>query len=241
MLGVILPPWVHDGGTDKVIERLASPQLRAKMIEDIEKGLPGWDNFIDFAGLDQIFVTSAKTAANQDAVGKNLIELGRMRGKDPYNATFDLLQEEENAVGMVDFYGAEEHVIRLMNHPMQNVCTDGLMGAGKPHPRVYGAFPRVLGKYVRQAKVLPLEQAVRKMTGKPAEVLGLKDRGLIREGFAADLTIFDPDAAIDKGTYVEPVQFPDGILHVMVNGQWAVRDGTETEARSGRVLRKGRA
>jgi N-acyl-D-amino-acid deacylase len=240
MLGVILPPWVHDGGTDKVIERLGSPQLRAKMIEDIERGIPGWDNFIDFAGLDQIFVTSVVTQANQDAVGKNLIELGRMRGKDPYNATFDLLQQEENAVGMVDFYGTEEHVVRLMTHPMQNVCTDGLMGAGKPHPRVYGAFPRVLGKYVRDEKVMSLPEAIGKMTGKPAEVLGLKDRGLLRPGFAADLVIFDPVSVADKGTYVEPAQFPDGIRHVMVNGGWAVRHGEETGSRYGQVLRKGR-
>lgn len=238
MLGVILPPWVHDGGTDKVIERLGSPAMRARMIEDIEKGIPGWDNFIDFAGLDQIFVTSAKSARNQDAVGKSLVELGELRGKDPYNATFDLLEQEENAVGMVDFYGVEEHVIRVMNHPMQNVCSDGLMGAGKPHPRVYGAFPRVLGKYARDNRSLPLELAVRKMTGKPAEVMGLKDRGLVKAGYAADLTIFNADTVIDKGTYVDPVQFPEGILHVMVNGQWAVKDGQETGARSGRVLRK---
>jgi N-acyl-D-amino-acid deacylase len=241
MLGVILPPWVHDGGTDKVIERLASPQLRARMIEDIEKGIPGWDNFIDFAGLDQIFVTSAKTAGNQDAIGKSLVELGRMRGRDPYNATFDLLQEEENAVGMVDFYGVEEHVIRLLKHPMQNVCSDGLMGPGKPHPRVYGAFPRVLGKYARETKALSLAEAVRKMTGKPAHVLGLEDRGLVRAGFMADLTVFDPASVIDRGTYVEPIQFPEGIVHVMVNGRWAVLNGKETGARSGRALRKGRA
>ena len=98
------------------------------MIDDIQQGIPGWDNFIDFAGLDQIFVTSVKTTKNQDAVGLNLVQLGELRGKDPYNATFDLLFEEENAVGMVDFYGTEEHVIKFLCRPEQNVCTDGLMG-----------------------------------------------------------------------------------------------------------------
>lgn len=140
MLGVILPPWVHDGGTDKLLKRLEDPQLRKKMVEDIKKGIPGWDNFIDFAGLDQIFVTSVKTKANEAVIGKNLIEIGELRGKNPYDAVFDLLYEEENAVGMVDFYGTEEHVIRFLNRPEQNVCTDGLLG-GKPHPRVFGTSP----------------------------------------------------------------------------------------------------
>ncbi len=239
MLGVILPPWVHDGGTDKLLERLASPELRQRMIQDIEQGIPGWDNFIDFAGMDQIFVTSVKTSKNADAVGKNLVELGVMRGKDAYQAVFDLLYEEENAVGMVDFYGTEEHVKKLLARPEQNVCSDGLMGAGKPHPRVYGAFPRVLGKYVREEGTLSLEAAVRKMTGKPADVLGLTDRGYLHTGKAADLVIFDAAQVEDQGTFVEPVQYPRGISSVMVNGAWAVWEGKETGVFSGQVLKKG--
>ncbi|WP_284960858.1 N-acyl-D-amino-acid deacylase family protein [Citrobacter portucalensis] len=238
MLGVILPPWVHSGGTDKLLERLASPELRAKMIDDIQQGIPGWDNFIDFAGLDQIFVTSVKTAKNQDAVGLNLVQLGELRGKDPYNATFDLLFEEENAVGMVDFYGTEEHVIKFLCRSEQNVCTDGLMGAGKPHPRVFGAFPRVLGKYVREEGCLSWEAAIRKMTGKPAEVLGLQDRGLLKVGYAADIVMFDPNTITDKGTFVEPNQYPEGIEIVMVNGRIALINGTESYACSGTVIRK---
>jgi N-acyl-D-amino-acid deacylase len=237
MLGVILPPWVHAGGTDKLLERLADPELRKKMIEDIEKGIPGWDNFIDFAGLDQIFVTSVKTDKNLDAVGKNLVELGQMRGKDPYNATFDLLYEEENAVGMFDFYGTEEHVIKFLCRPEQNVCTDGLMGKGKPHPRVYGAFPRVLGRYVREKKCLSWEAAIRKMTGKPAEVLHLTDRGLLRAGYAADILVLNPETIIDKGTFIDPHQYPEGIDAVMVNGSFALIKGIESYARSGKVLR----
>ncbi|GKX53318.1 N-acyl-D-amino-acid deacylase family protein [Budvicia aquatica] len=238
MLGVILPPWVHSGGTDKLLERLESPELREKMIADIKQGIPGWDNFIDFAGLDQIFVTSAKTAKNQDAVGLNLIQLGELRGKDPYNATFDLLYEEDNAVGMVDFYGTEEHVIKFLCRPEQNVCTDGLMGAGKPHPRVFGAFPRVLGKYVREENCLSWEAAIRKMTGKPAEVMGLKDRGLIKVGYAADIVMFNPETIMDKGTFIEPNQYPEGIDIVMVNGRLALINGIESYACSGSVIRK---
>ncbi len=161
-----------------------------------------------------------------------------MRGKDPLEATYDLLYQESNAVGMVDFYGLEEHVKAFMNRPEMNVCTDGLLG-GKPHPRVYGAFPRVLGKFVLGEKVMKIEDAVRKMTGRPAEVFGLKDRGLLKKGMAADVVVFDPDSIIDNGTYTEPRQYPLGIHVVIVNGKRAVRGGKLVEGvLAGKVLRK---
>ena len=237
MLGVILPPWVHDGGTNKVLERLADPALRKKMVYDIEHGIPGWDNFVEFAGLDKIFVTSVKHRENEDAVGLSLVELGRLRGKDPYEATFDLLLQEENAVGMVDFYGTEEHVQRFMKRPEMNACTDGLLG-GKPHPRVYGAFPRILGKYVREDKALTLEEAIYKMTKKPATTFNMTRRGELAVGNVADITVFDPDTVIDRGTFTDPVQFPAGIEYVMVNGELAVAGGEHTGTRAGHVLRK---
>lgn len=237
MLGVILPPWVHDGGTNKVIERLNDPELRKKMVYDIEHGIPGWDNFVDFAGLDNIYVTSVKTDKNKDAIGLSLTQLGELRHKDPYDATFDLLRDEENAVGMVDFYGTEDHVKLFMKRPEMNVCTDGLLG-GKPHPRVYGAFPRVLGKYVREEKALTLEQAVYKMTGKPAATFNIKNRGQIAEGNYADITVFNPDTVIDKGTFTDPAQYPEGIEYVMVNGVLEVALGKHTGKRNGVVLRK---
>lgn len=237
MLGVILPPWVHDGGTDNVLKRLADPELRVKMVYDIEHGIPGWDNFVEFAGLDQIFVTSVKYEKNQDAIGLNLIQLGELRGKDPYEATFDLLLEEENAVGMVDFYGTEEHVQLFMKRPEMNACTDGLLG-GKPHPRVFGAFPRILGKYVREDKALSLESAIYKMTKKPATTFNIEKRGEIKEGYYADITIFNPDTVIDKGTFTDPIQYPEGIEYVLINGKVTVLRGTHVGARNGKVLRK---
>lgn len=237
MMGAILPPWVHDGGTDKEVERLKDPELRKRMVHDMEHGIHGWDNFVDFAGFENIFVTSVKTEKNEDAVGLSIIELAKLRGTDPYTAAFDLLMEEENAVGMVDFYGIEEHVIRFMLRPEMNVCTDGLLCPGKPHPRLYGSFPRVLGKYVREEKVLTLEQAVFKMTGKPASVLSLKDRGLIKDGYWADITVFDPETMIDKGTYTDPIQFPEGIAYVIVNGEIAVDHGKHTGVLKGHVIR----
>lgn len=240
MMGAILPPWVHDGGTDKAVARLADPELRKKMVSDMENGIPGWDNFVDFAGFENIYVTSVKTEENADAVGLSIVELAKKRGTDPYTAAFDLLLQEENAVGMVDFYGTEEHVRRFMRRPEMNVCTDGLLCPGKPHPRLYGSFARVLGRYARKEGVLTLEEAVRKMTGKAAQVLSLKDRGLIREGMHADITVFDAATILDKGTFTDPIQFPDGIAYVIVNGEVAVDHGAHTGALNGRVIRRGR-
>ena len=166
--------------------------------------------------------------------------LAEKRGTDPFNAAFDLLMQEENAVGMVDFYGTEEHVKRFMCRPEMNACTDGLLCPGKPHPRLYGSFVRILGKYVREEKVLDLETAVYKMTGKAAGVLGLADRGVLKEGNWADITIFDPATVIDKGTFTDPIQFPDGIRYVIVNGQIAVENGAHTGALAGQVIRHAR-
>ena len=209
MLGAILPPWAHDGGTDKLLARLSDASLRKRMMLDIESGIPGWDNFVDFAGVDQIFVTSVKTAANQELVGKSLQEIGRMRNRNPLEAAFDLLLAEENAVGMVDFYGKEEHVARFLTRPEQNVCTDGLLG-GKPHPRVFGSFPRVLGKYVREENALTLEAAVRKMTSKPAEVFGFEKRGLLKAGYFADVVIFNPKDSYRQGDVCRSGPVPRG-------------------------------
>ncbi len=237
MLGVILPPWAHAGGTDKLIERLKDDECRKKMIHDMENGIPGWDNFVDFAGLDQIFVTSVKTKKNEDLIGKNLEEVGKMRNKDPYNATFDLLCEEENAVGMVDFYGLEEHVIKFLNRREQNVCTDGLL-SGKPHPRAYGSFPRVIGRYVRDQKVLSLENAVYKMSKKAAEAFSIKNRGSLEVGNYADIVIFDLNIVEDKGTYVDPIQYPTGIDYVIINGQVVIEEGKYIKLKAGKVIRK---
>lgn len=234
-LGVILPPWVHDGGTNKLLERLCDIQLRKKMIYDIEHGIEGWDNFINFAGVDKIVVTNVKTDKNKHVIGKNLVELGGIFGKDPYNAAFDLLYQEENCVGMVDFYGTEEHVKCFMNRHEMNACTDGILG-GKPHPRVYGAFPRILGKYVREDKVLTLEQAIYKMTYKPAQTFNIEKRGLIKEGYYADITIFNLDTIVDKGTFTEPVQYPEGIEYVLINGEISIKKSQFTGKRNGKVL-----
>lgn len=236
MLGVIIPPWAHAGGTDKLVERLGNPEDRARMKEDIINGIPGWDNFIDFAGFDGIYVTSVKTKNNEDCIGKNLLEIAELRGKDKFDAVFDLLKEEENAVGMYDYYGKDEHVVTFLTREESNVCTDGLLG-GKPHPRVYGAFPRVIGKFVREMKAMPLEEAIYKMTHRPAKTFKIEERGLIKEGYFADIVIFDEETTIDKGTFTDPIQYPEGISHVILNGNVVIDDYNKNEILAGKVIR----
>ncbi len=239
MLGVILPPWAHDGGTDRLVERLQDPLLREKMKTDIQNGIPGWDNFVAFAGTEGIFITSVASEKNQDVIGLSLDQLGEKWGKNPLDATFDLLLEEKNGVGMVDFYGLEDHVRQILKRPEMNACTDGLL-AGMPHPRVYGAFPRILGKYAREEAVLSFEEAIHKMTGKAAEAFALKDRGFVREGYFGDLVLWDPQTVEDRGTFSDPRQYPAGIEWVLVNGTIAVEKGKFTGERKGKVLRKTR-
>ncbi|HBG4973642.1 TPA: D-aminoacylase [Clostridioides difficile] len=236
MLGVVLPPWTHSGGTDKLIERLSDENERAKMKKDIANGIEGWDNFIEFAGIDQIFVTSVKTEKNKDVIGKSLLEIGKMRGKDPLDATFDLLKEEENAVGMVDFYGLEEHIIGFMKRDEQNVCTDGLL-AGKPHPRAYGSFPKILGRYVRELNVLTIEEAVYKMTKKAATSFSIKDRGELKEGYFADIVIFDKDTVSGCDDFINSMQYPTGIDYVIINGNCVVEEGKYNKIKAGKVLK----
>lgn len=236
MLGVVLPPWAHSGGTDKLIERLSYENERAKMKKDIANGIEGWDNFIEFAGIDQIFVTSVKTEKNKDTIGKSLLEIGKMRGKDPLDATFDLLKEEENAVGMVDFYGLEEHIIGFMKRDEQNVCTDGLL-AGKPHPRAYGSFPKILGRYVRELNVLTIEEAVYKMTKKAATSFSIKDRGELKEGYFADIVIFDKDTVSGCDDFINSMQYPTGIDYVIINGNCVVEEGKYNKIKAGKVLK----
>ncbi len=236
MLSVILPPWAHDGGAGKMLGRLRDREERDRMIADIENGIPGWDNFVDFAGLEGIYVASVSTPQNKDLVGKNFLEIGAARGKRPLDAVMDLILQEENGATLVDFYGTEEHVAAIMRRPEHNVASDGVMG-DRPHPRLYGTFPRVLGKYVRDEKVLSLQEAVHKMTGKASEALGLSGRGFLKKGYAADIVVFDPDTVADTATYAEPKQYPSGIRWVIVNGKILVEDGQMRPKKAGRVLR----
>lgn len=217
MLSAILPPWMHIGGTNKMLERLKDSKNRQKLMVELNEEKSKWDNFIEFAGVSGIYITSVKTEKNQEIVGKSLVELGKMKGKEPLEAAFDLLIEEENNVGMIDFYGNDEHLKTFVAREEMNLCTDGLLG-GKPHPRAYGSFPRLIAEYVKKEGILTLEEAIYKMTYRPAKLFGLKRRGRIKEGNYADLILFDENDFRDLGTYVNPMQFPTGLQMVMVNG-----------------------
>jgi N-acyl-D-amino-acid deacylase len=235
-LSVALPPWALEGGIAAAIGRLKDTKTRLSMVRDIRNGLPGWDNLIKFAGFDGIIITSVRTALNQECIGKTLTEIAEIRGQDPFETVFDLLLTEELKVGMIDYYGNEEHIIRLLQRPEVNLCTDGLPG-GRPHPRLYGAFPRVLGYFVRSLKALSLEEAIYKMTGKPAAVFQLSDRGVIKEGNRADLVIFNPETVTDTGTFTEPCRFPEGISQVLINGAVVLDNGKRGKELTGKVLR----
>lgn len=238
MLSVILPPWVHDGGTECLLERLRDHTQRAKIKRDIKNGIKGWDNFIEWAGTDGIYITAVKTQENQRLVGKNLLEIANVRGyDDPLEATFDLLIEENNAVGMIDFVMDETTIRIIMQDNQQMFCTDGLLG-GTPHPRVYGTFPRVISNYVRQQHIISLPEAIKKMTFVPAKMLGLKDRGILKDRYKADLVIFDFNQIQDTSTYENPRRYPQGIHYVIINGKVVLEKGQRAKLLSGNFLSK---
>lgn len=230
-LSSLLPVWMHEGGVEAMLARLDSEEDRGKVVEDLTSRGRGreW-------GWANILVTSVKTEANRPLEGMTLEEIANARGKTVFEALFDVILEEENAATMVSFSMSEDDVKTVMSSSLQMVCTDGIV-LGKPHPRAYGSFPRVLGRYVREG-VLSLEEAVRKMTSLPAQRFGLHDRGLLRPGMCADITVFNPDTILDTATYKDPIRYPDGVEYVIVNGKITVEDGNHTGVRAGRVLRR---
>ena len=238
MLDAVIPPRFHAGGTAGLIERLQDPAVREEIrrIQDLVTP-ERWENWVSLCGWDGIWVNAVATEANRSAEGRSIAELAAATGKRPIDVVCDLLVAEDDAVTMTVFYGCEEDVRAIMRHECMTICSDGIVG-GKPHPRVYNTCARFLGKYVREESVLSLPQAIRRMTSFPAQRLGLQDRGLLREGMVADITVFDPDTIIDTGTYAEPNQHPIGISHVLIAGRPAVEDGKLTDVRAGRVLRR---
>jgi N-acyl-D-amino-acid deacylase len=242
----LLPPWALEGGLDKTMERLLDPQLRLRIRHDIENGLPDWNsNYVrQSGGWRGIVIGATHTEKNASFPGKTLEEIGRIREKDPADAFFDLLVEEHGQVTCLPFMMNEKDVQTALREPWVDIASDGSslstegqLAAGHPHPRNFGTFPRILGHYVREEKVLTLEDAVRRMTSLPAQRLGLKDRGLLREGYWADVVVFDPDRISDMATFASPKQYPAGINYVMVNGSVVIDGGNHTGERPGMVLR----
>lgn len=238
MLSAVLPPWAHEGGTPALMVRLQNSLLREEMTNEMCTGVPGWDSMYEWAGPEGIIITSVESEANQTCVGRTLQQITEMRGgQDPIETALDLILEESNAVGMIDFVMDEASVAAIMQHPAGTICTDGLLG-GEPHPRAYGSFPRVLGKYTRDEGLFTLEESIRRMTSQPARIIGFTDRGTLREGMKADIVIFNEATVTDTATYEVPRSYPVGIEWVFVNGKPVIEGTTEHHVESGRVLRR---
>jgi N-acyl-D-amino-acid deacylase len=237
-LGAILPPWAHAGGATKTLKRLADPAARKKMGEEMEKkGAWAWDSAWKWTGPGGIVISDIPSGRHAEWLGKTLAEAAKDSGKEPLDFAFDLLQSEELGVGMITHSQSEEVTERFMGLPYLSGCTDALLG-GRPHPRAYGTFPRFLGHYVREKKLLPLPEMIRKLTSQAARAMNLTDVGAVREGFAADLVVFDPASIRDTATYGDPVSYPEGIIHVMVRGELAIEGSEVTGVRAGRVVRQ---
>ncbi|MSP59161.1 MAG: D-aminoacylase [Myxococcales bacterium] len=240
LFGAILPPWAHAGGTEETLARLASPEERAKLRAAMQHDGPGaWDNFWSWTGPGGIVIADVPSGRRPELLGKTVAAAAAAAGApDPLEFALDLLASERMAVAMISFSQSEEVVARLMTLPWVNGCSDGLLG-GRPHPRAYGTFPRLLGRYVREQQVLSLPQMIRKVTSLAAAAMHLPDRGAIDEGLIADLVVFDPATVADTATFEDPVRYPIGIQHVIVNGALVVADGRPTRARPGRTVRLG--
>ncbi|MDN3510486.1 MAG: D-aminoacylase [Candidatus Jettenia sp.] len=237
-LDVILPHWVYEGGTEKQIQRLKNTQARKQIEEELSHMYD--DNF-----WNGIVISSVYYDKNKWMEGKRISEIAMNLTTTPFDVVFNLLIEEDTRVDIFLFSMCEENLEKILSWDFVFIGSDssvradhGILSGGKPHPRSYGTFSRVLGRFCREKNLLSEEKAIWKMTGLPAQKVGLDKRGLIKKGYFADITIFDPARIIDKSTYTEPHQYSEGITYVIVNGQVIVRNGKHTGITNGRILRK---
>ena len=244
-MSAFVPPWAHDGGTAKMVERLKDPAMRARIRQDMLTPSSDWDNeWEEVTGPQGILIGVTKNPALRSLQGKTVLQIATERGKDPLDTLLDILVEDAGGTECAVF-GMDEADVALalvqpwtsVNNDSSGTATDGMLGAEHPHPRAYGTFPRILRKYVREEHRLTLEDAVRKFTSLPAARVRLADRGLLKQGLWADIVIFDPATVTDHATFEAPNQLSSGMQWVLVNGVPVVDDGRMTGARPGRVLR----
>ena len=244
-LDAAMPPWVQEGGYNSWAERLKDPEIRRRVKREMNIPSDDWANGYLAAGSpDKILLVSFKNDELKPLTGKTLAEVAAMRGTSPEETAMDLVIEDGSRVGCVYFTMSEENVKKKVaqywvsfGSDAGSLATEGVFLKSNPHPRAYGTFARVLGKYVREERVIVLEEAVRKMTSLPAWNLKVKRRGLLTPGYYADIVIFDPDEIIDHATFDEPHQYATGVIHVFVNGTQVLQDGEHTGATPGRVVR----
>jgi N-acyl-D-amino-acid deacylase len=245
-LSIFLPKSAHDGGDEAMVRRIR--ENRAELLAHLKSSNEPGGSIASDGGWSSVVISSVRTDSNRRFEGMNLVRIAESRGASPEDTVLDLLVEENAAVSMVHFAQCEEDIKVVMQCEFAMIGTDasarstsGELAKGKPHPRSFGSFPRVLGRYVREQNVIPLETAIRKMTSMPAAKLGLSDRGVLREGNWADVVVFDPETVADRATYEHPHQISTGIGYVFVNGVLTVEQGELTGALAGRVLRRNSA
>ena len=243
-LDAAMPPWVLDGGYDAAYRRLADPALRPKIAEAIRTPSADWENLYLAAGSpDRVLLVEFKSETLKPLTGKTLAEAAKLRGEDPVDTIMNLVLEDRSRVGTVYFMMSEDNVRKQIRLPWVSFGSDAASMAPEPpftrssaHPRAYGNFARLLGRYVRDEKVIPLAEAIRRLTGLPATNLELDRRGFIKEGMFADLAVFDPSTIADTATFEKPHQYALGMRHVFVNGVHVLADGEHTGAKPGRAL-----
>ncbi len=238
-LSFYFPLWAKQGTAKDFVARLKDPKLDAKIrshLQEKEKMLGSWD---------KVLISSVITQENKKVEGKTVLEAAREAGKPPYEFMRDLLIAEDNRVTMITFIASEDNLKRILAYPLVVIGADGeaaapygILGRGKPHPRLYGTFPRALGKYAREEKIFSLAKGIQKMTSITAQKFGLANRGQIKAGYFADLVVFNPDKIIDCATWKDPHQYPKGIDSVIVNGQIVIREGEHTGNLPGKILEK---
>jgi N-acyl-D-amino-acid deacylase len=245
-LDACLPLWVRDGGTDAMIARLKDPAQRARIRQDMEDPNPkDWENqWYGSGGASGVLLSSVLDPALRKWEGKTLEQIGREMGKDPRDAAMDLVVADRGESSVIISIMREDDVRAALAHPMIAIGTDsgaraedGPLSVSKSHPRAWGSFTKILGHYVRDEALIPLEDAVRRFTSRPAARMGITDRGLLRPGFKADITMFDLATVRDVSTFTDPTHYSEGIRHVLVNGEPVVSDGRITDARPGQVIR----
>jgi dihydroorotase/N-acyl-D-amino-acid deacylase len=244
-LSACLPPWALEGGTEKMLNRLRDPQTRQRLKKEIAEEQTEWENiYLGSGGPSGVLIGAVVNRELESLQGKRISEIAERQKKDPLDVVFDLILADHGQTGAIYFMMSEADMRAAMQSPFVSFCTDsgaratdGPLAGSKSHPRGWGSYPRILGRYVRDEKLLSLETAVHKMTGAPAARVGLRERGLIKEGMFADITVFDPAKVIDRATFESPNQYPAGIEYVLVNGKISVDKGQRTPALAGRVLR----
>jgi N-acyl-D-amino-acid deacylase len=243
-LDACFPPWTEDGGYPALFKRLREPATREKIKAEVKIDSDKWENlYLATGSPDKILLVAFKSEKLKPLTGKTLAEVAKMRGKDPIDTAMDLVAEDESRVGTVYFMMSEENVKKEIAKPWISFGSDeaseapeGVFLKSNPHPRAYGNFARVLGKYVRDEKVIKLPEAVRRLSALPATNLGLDHRGSLKEGTFADVVVFDPATIADHATFEKPHQYATGVKHVFVNGVQVIKDGEHTGAKPGRAL-----